>query len=237
MLNKEKHRVVMGEILREIYLCPELASQLGFKGGTCAYFFYELPRFSIDLNFDFLGDADYDFRLIHERIEQILRRHGTIKESYIKRHTIFALLSYGDGEHNIKIEISTRHKINNLRQYYEMKDYAGISVLAAKKDYSFAMKLIALTQRRVMVMRDVYDIYFFAKNLWDINENIIMLMSGKELKAYLDDCIAAIDGIRDNQILERLGELLDEQGKDWVRKNLKNEALFLIKNYQAAIKQ
>ena len=45
MLNREKHQLIMGRILRDIYADASIASRLGFKGGTCAYFFYDLPRF------------------------------------------------------------------------------------------------------------------------------------------------------------------------------------------------
>ena len=53
MLNKKKHRQVMFEILRDIYR-SELGFYLGFKGGTMLYFFYNLNRFSVDLDFDLL---------------------------------------------------------------------------------------------------------------------------------------------------------------------------------------
>jgi len=42
MLNREKHQLVMGRILRDIYADASIASLLGFKGGTCAYFFSSL---------------------------------------------------------------------------------------------------------------------------------------------------------------------------------------------------
>src|SRR5665647_2818228 len=123
MLNEQKHRMIMGEILREIYSDTTIAPLLGFKGGTCAYFFYELPRFSVDLDFDFLGEENYDREIILKKIEKILEKYGVVKETYVKRFTIFALLSYGEEDHNIKIEISTRQKFPNLRDYYEIKEY------------------------------------------------------------------------------------------------------------------
>jgi len=52
MLNKEKHQLIMGRILKDVYTDVSIAPLLGFKGGTCAYFFYGLPRFSVDLDFD-----------------------------------------------------------------------------------------------------------------------------------------------------------------------------------------
>jgi len=237
MLNEQKHRLIMGEILREIYSDTTLAPNLGFKGGTCAYFFYDLPRFSVDLDFDLLSESEnFDYEMVLSKIRKILEKYGTVKDARVKRFTIFALLSYSEAEHNIKIEISIRTKLANRRAYYEMKEYAGISVLAAKKEYAFAMKLVALTQRKMLVMRDVYDIYFFAKQMWDIDEEIIEIMTGKKLKEYWDDCIKAVESIKDNMILDGLGELINEKEKAWVKKNLKTEALFQLKNYQASIK-
>ena len=37
---------------------PTLAASLGFKGGTCALIFYQLPRFSVDLDFDYIGEKN-----------------------------------------------------------------------------------------------------------------------------------------------------------------------------------
>lgn len=40
------------------------------------------------------------------------------------------------------------------------------------KETIFANKLVALTERNTN--RDIYDVYFFFKNMWDINEKIII---------------------------------------------------------------
>jgi len=162
MLNKNKHQLIMGQILRDIYKDLYLAPKLGFKGGTCAYFFYNLPRFSVDLDFDLLEASNDIQNKVFEKIIGILKKYGKIKDSQIKRFTIFALLSYGGKEHNIKIEISTR-ELSSRDKYYELKEYLGIPMMAAKKEYLFAGKLIALTQRKEIAIRDVYDIYFFVK--------------------------------------------------------------------------
>jgi len=48
----------MINILLKLYKATEVASVLGFKGGTAAYLFYDLPRFSVDLDFDLLKKLD-----------------------------------------------------------------------------------------------------------------------------------------------------------------------------------
>ncbi|MDP3056945.1 MAG: nucleotidyl transferase AbiEii/AbiGii toxin family protein [bacterium] len=236
MLNKEKHQLIMGQILKDIYTDISISSLLGFKGGTAAFFLYGLPRFSVDLDFDFLSADNGNKEIIFDKIKIILEKYGRIKDSYIKRFTIFALLSYGDDDHNIKIEINIRDSAADVRSCYELKKYLGISMLAAKKDCLFSNKLAALALRRELAMRDVYDIYFFAKNNWDINSEVIQERTGKKIKDYLADCIAVIEKIKENQALQGLGELINEKEKMWVKRNLKKEAIFMLKNYMSVLK-
>jgi len=98
MLYKEKHQLIMGQILKDIYSKEAISSSLGFKGGTCAWLFYNLPRFSVDLDFDFLVDKKFDISKqkisVLNEMESIIKKYGVVKEKYIKRSTIFLLLSY-----------------------------------------------------------------------------------------------------------------------------------------------
>ena len=217
----------MARILKDIYSDVEISSLLGFKGGTAAYFFYNLPRFSVDLDFDLLGDSSGK-KIVFSKVEDVLKKYGTIKEKRVKRWTIFFLLSYGGEDHNIKVEISTRPHNNQ----YEIKEYLGIAMLVAKKETLFASKLVALTGRKNIAMRDVYDIYFFAKNNWDIDREIIKFWTGGNIKECLDKSVKALEKISEREILQGLGEVLEEKEKRWAKKNLKKETLFLLKNYR-----
>jgi len=237
MLNREKHQLIMGQILKDIYSDISIAPLLGFRGGTCAYFFYNLPRFSVDLDFDLLVVTEENQRLVFEKIVSILSKYGEIKDRHIKRFTVFALIYYGDDDHNIKVEINIRKLVKNIKDYYEIKEYLGISMLVAKKDYLFASKLSALTLRAETAMRDVYDIYYFAKNNWDINVEVIKERTGKTTKEYLADCVDFVEKFKDNQMLQGLGELIDgEKEKMWVRNHLKSDTIFMLKNYISVIK-
>lgn len=223
----------MGQILKDIYSDNAISSLLGFKGGTCAYFFYELNRFSVDLDFDlFLVDEQVK-TIVIEKIEKIISKYGDVKDKQIKRSTIFLLLSYGKDDHNIKIEISTRDIIPNLKSYYELKEYLSISMMVAGKTYLFSSKLAALSLREETAMRDVYDFYYFAKNNWDIDKKVVELFSNKSFTEHINDCIKTVEAIKDNQILHGLGDLIDNKEKIWVKQNLKKEALFFLKNYQS----
>jgi len=236
MLNKEKHQLIMGQILKDIYEDISISSLIGFKGGTCVYFFYDLPRFSVDLDFDLFQPNEAMQALVLEKVGNMLKKYGEIKDGQIKRNTIFFLLSYGDTDHNIKVEINVRMLMPDIREHYDLKEYLGISMLVGKKDYLFSSKLSALTLRNETAMRDVYDIWYFAKNNWDINAEVIKARTDKTVKEYLTDCVATIEKVKDNQILQGLGEFLNEKEKAWVKTYLRTETIFLLKNYLAVLK-
>lgn len=237
MLNREKHQLIMGQVLKDIYTDVSIGPLLGFKGGTCAYFFYNLPRFSVDLDFDLLVVNEENQKMVLEKIVAILSKYGQVKEQYIKRFTVFALLSYGNNDHNIKIEINVRKLVENIKDHYEIKEYLGISMFVAKKDYLFASKLSALTLRTETAMRDIFDIHYFAKNNWDINNEVIKERTGKTTKKYLADCIVFIEKVKNNQMLQWLGELVNnEKEKEWVRTHLKTDSIFMLKNYMSVLK-
>ncbi|MDD4737723.1 MAG: nucleotidyl transferase AbiEii/AbiGii toxin family protein [Candidatus Pacebacteria bacterium] len=236
MLNKEKHQLIMGKILRDIYSDISISSLLGFKGGTAAYFFYNLPRFSVDLDFDMLSTNEEDKEIIYNKILEIIKKYGIIKDSYIKKYTIFALLSYDEKDFNIKIEVNTRKLVENIKDKYEIKKYLGISMMVAKKEYLFAGKISALTMRSKTAMRDIYDVNYFTKNNWEIDNEAVKSISNKETKDQLSLCLEVIEKIKDNEIMTGLGELVKEEQKDWIRKDLREETIFMIKNYISVIK-
>lgn len=225
MIDIKTHRLLMIKILKNIYSNFKLSSILGFKGGTALYLFYELPRFSVDLDFNLIDLAQKDF--VYNEIKKIVKKYGKIKDDYIKMNTIFFLLSYGEDARNIKIEISLVQFSNE----YELKQYLGIPVLIMKKEYMAANKLVALTERKGMANRDIFDIYFFLKAGWSINEEIIQERTGMTLKDYIPKCISFIEKSDKKHILHGLGEILDLKMKAWVKSKLIPETIFYLRHY------
>jgi len=58
-------------------------------------------------------------------------------------------------------------------------------MLVMKKEDMFANKLITLLERKRTANRDLFDLYYFFSEHWDINEDIIRLRTGYGLKEYL----------------------------------------------------
>ena len=223
MLDKNRHKIILVKILKEIYSDPTLRNILGFKGGTAAYLFYGLPRFSVDLDFDLLEGKKKDF--VFAKLKEILPKVETLIESAKKRYTLFYLMSYQKGERKIKIEISQRLGKNS----FVVRSYLGIPILLMEKKNMTAGKLAALLTRKKFAARDLFDLWFFLKNNWEIDEEVVKEKTGLNLKTALGKAIEKIKKIKKNQLLQGLGELLDEKQKPWVKENLQKETLFYLK--------
>jgi predicted nucleotidyltransferase component of viral defense system len=226
MLDINKHKFFLISLLKEIYSDIELAVTLGFKGGTAQMLFYDLPRFSVDLDFNLLNQDKSNS--VHNKIRLLLLNYGTIKDEAEKHFVLLLVLDYGASERNLKIEISNRE----FPDSYEIKNYLGIAMNVMVKPDLFAHKLCALLDRNILTNRDIFDIYYFMKQKTPINKVIVEERMGKELTEYLDLCIARIEKINARTLLTGLGELVDINLKEFVKTKLKAEAIQLLKMYR-----
>lgn len=226
MLNIEAHKPVFIGILREIYSDSLLRVSLGFKGGTAAMLFYQLPRFSVDLDFDLLDPKQKN--VVFARLKEKLPRFGTLDQAVEKFHTLFFLLIYKRGERNFKIEISKRP----VESRFVPKNYLGISALVMSREDMAAGKLSALLTRNRFATRDVYDVWFFLKNQWPINDKLVEQMTGMKLQDALKKAQKQIKELKKTELLSGLGELLDVKQKAWVKAKLVEETVFYLRLYQ-----
>ena len=230
-LNYSIHKNIQLQILKEIYTDTAIAPLLGFKGGTAALMFYDLSRFSVDLDFDLLApggteglDEDKE-KEVFEKILKIAKGYGEIRESRIKRYNLLIILSYDPKAQNIKIEVNRR--IFGSR--YELKTLLGISMLVMVREDMFANKLMAMYERIGKTSRDIFDVYFFAKNNWPINKEIVERRAGISYKEVVEKCIELLEKMNNRNILVGLGDFLTESQKDWARAKLREETIFLLK--------
>ncbi|MFA6073874.1 MAG: nucleotidyl transferase AbiEii/AbiGii toxin family protein [Candidatus Woesearchaeota archaeon] len=222
-LNISKHKTILFQILKEIYSDTTIAPYLGFKGGTASLMYYDLDRFSVDLDFDLLNENKEDY--IFEKVKNIVSKFGKLKESYKKRFNLFFLVSYEESLQNIKIEINRR----NFDSKYEIKTYLGVSMLIMKKEDMFAHKLMAMYERMGKTSRDIYDVNFFLKNRFPVNEEIIEKRSGLKFKQFIKELISKLEKFDNKNILIGLGELLTQSQKDLVKLKLREETIQLLK--------
>ncbi len=227
MIDIVKHRFYMTQILKDIYSDAELANILGFKGGTALMFFYELPRFSVDLDFNLLTSEKQE--MAYQKIRKIALQYGKIHDEAQKFYGGIVVLNYGTSERKLKIEFSNRS--NNDK--YDMCNLLGISIKTMTLPDMFSNKLCALLDRNDVVNRDIFDCWFFMNRQTPVNTQIIEQRMGKSLSEYLQDCIDALENLPDKSLLDGLGELIKQDMKTFVRNKLRKEAIILLKFYQA----
>lgn len=222
-LDYPKHKNILLQILKDIFSDTSIAPYLGFKGGTSALMFYGLNRNSVDIDLDLLDESKE--QEVFEKIQKIAESYGRIIDSRIKRFNLITIISYDQKSQNIKIEVNKR----NFGSKYELKSLLGISMLVMNKEDMFANKLMAMYERIGKTSRDVYDVYFFAKNNWQINKQLVENRAKIPFKQVLEKCVELLEKMGNKHILDGLGELLTESQKDWARAKLRTETIFLLK--------
>lgn len=227
-LNPAQHKSILVKILKDIYSHPIIGPILGFKGGTAAYLFYNLDRFSVDLDFDLLDATKED--IVSEEISNILKKYGRIKTADKKRYSLIYILAYNDidpGAQNVKVEVNQRV----FGSKYGIKSYLGISMKVMVPEDMAANKLVAFYERIGKTNRDIYDTWFFFSNNWPINRELIEQRTNMPFKEFLETSLDLLQKVDNKSILSGMGELLTEKQKAWVKSKLKEELLFQIRLY------
>lgn len=226
-MDTNKHKFFMLQLLKDLFSDALLSSVLAFKGGTATMFFYDLPRFSTDLDFNLLNPEQE--KEVYDRVRKIVLKYGNIHDEAIKHYGIVIVLDYGIGERKLKIEISNRLFDN----HYEVRNYLGLQMRVMVKEDMFAHKLCALLDRTEITSRDVFDCWFFLKERTSINKEIVESRMGMPIKDYLDKCVASIQDLSEKSLISGLGELTDGDMKDFVRHGLKDELISLLTMFKA----
>jgi len=229
-LDIRSHKTNLTNILIDIYKNSSLGPVLGFKGGTAAMLFYNLPRFSVDLDFDLTVDLHQDsaeLKAFTEKMSSLLVAKYQIKDQSIKYNTLFWSLSYGVGLAHIKVEVSIR---NSPYNHYHLVPFYGVTIKVLDIKDMIAHKLVAVTERKSLANRDLFDIHYFLSSAYagEINYQIIKHRTGKEAKVFYLFLLKFIDKINPKNILTGLGEVLTDSQKDWAKAKLIIEIKGLI---------
>lgn len=227
MMDTNKHKFFMLQLLKDIFSDALLSSVLAFKGGTAAMFFHDLPRFSTDLDFNLLVPEKE--KEVYDRVRKIVLKYCKIHDEAIKHYGIIIVLDYGIGERKLKIEISNRLYDN----HYEIRNYLGLQMRVMVKEDMFAHKLCALLDRTEITGRDVFDCWFFLKERTSVNKAIVESRMGMPIEEYLGKCIESIQGLSEKNLINGLGELTEGEMKDFVRHGLKDELITLLTMFKA----
>lgn len=223
-----KHKFFMLQILKDIFSDADLADCLGFKGGTALMFFYDLPRFSVDLDFNLI-DTTKD-ELVYKKVRDILLKYGKIHDEAKKFFGPVFVLDYGQNERKLKVEISNRQYDN----HYEIKNLLGIEMRVLVKPDMFAHKLCALLDRTEITGRDIFDCWFFLNSHTPVNADIVESRMEMPLQDYLQRCIDTVEQMSDKSIMNGLGEMTDGEMKKFAKTKLRKETVALLNFFRAS---
>ena len=187
-MDLNKHKFFMLQILRDIYSDLELSNCLGFKGGTALMFFYNLPRFSVDLDFNLLVAGRET--AVYQKVRNILLKYGTIDDEAQKFFGPILVLNYGKGERKLKVEISNRQYDNH------------------------------------------YEVKTFMENRTPINKDLVESRMKMPFTDYLQNCIDTLSNLSDKNLLNGIGDLVDDKMKHFIRTKLCNETIMLLRFYK-----
>lgn len=227
MLDINRHKFFMLQILKEIYSRPFLSDHLGFKGGTAGMFFHGLPRFSVDLDFNLIDDEKED--AVYDAVKKILLTYGKIHDEAKKFYGIILVLDYGSGERKLKVEISKR----DFGDVYVVENLLGMRVRLLEKPNLFAHKLCAMLDRTEITNRDIFDCWYYMSQRTPVNRCIVEERMEMSLENYLQKCIDRLSKMSDKGMLNGLGELMDDKMKKFVQTRLRSETIQLLEFYKA----
>jgi len=226
MVDINRHRFFLVQILKDIYSDLELANYLGFKGGSALMFFYDLPRFSVDLDFNLL-DVEKEI-FTYRKVRHILLKYGKIFDEATKFFGPLIVLDYGMNERKLKVEVSNRL----FDDRYEIKNLLGINMKVMVQEDMFAHKLCALLDRDAVANRDIFDCWFFMQRQTPVNKNIVECRMDMPLSQYLQTCIEHLEGMSNKGLLQGMGELLDSKMKRFVKTKMRSELIKFLKLYK-----
>ncbi len=185
-----KRRAILREYLQVIILSSIYKHNLGklmfFTGGTALRFFYNLSRFSEDLDFNASGLNFKGFKEILENVEKGLRKEGFSPEISLERRNnllvaelyfqdlmrLYKIVDKRGLDLMIKIEIyKPRWILQSEPCVLSLYGY-NFSVILLNKGNLFSEKLCALFNRKRG--RDIYDTLFMLKKGFPFDENVLL---------------------------------------------------------------
>ena len=226
------HKSQLNRLLIEIIDQPALSQNLAFKGGTCAAMLGYLDRFSVDLDFDVLENADET--ALRQEFHQIFVHLGLTVAEELDNAVMFRLRYPSEpGKRSImKVSANSqmvkanKYKVTYLSEVDRMMNCQTVETM-------FANKLVAVTDRHdlhgTVAGRDVYDIHHFLVHGYSYNAKVIQERTGLEPKEYfkkLSDFIRK--NVTQTIINEDLNTLLPYKQFQQIRKVLIPETLAIL---------
>lgn len=234
--NDAIHKAWLYRLLSAIYDLPELAATLYFKGGTCAAMLGWLDRFSIDLDFDYVGKHS-EMTAVRRMLERIFADLGLeIKDASKNVPQYFLRYPAPKNQRNtIKIDTTFPPPKANQYQPQQLQEIDRV-VMCQTKETMFANKLVALMERyerrEAIAGRDLYDVHHFFLQGFRYNVPVILeRRKTKNLAGFFQELIDFVERHITQRIVDQdLNALLSPDQFRRVRSHLKRETLMFLRD-------
>ena len=213
----------MIEVVQELAK-SSAGSWIAFKGGTALKLFYDLPRYSEDIDYDALaGTSAFD---LFEIIAHLFRKKKwEITDEAVKYHTLLFELRFPGPERHfrIKIEISTREK----KLSSAILLLRGVPVLALEPSFLMTEKLLTFIERGAG--RDVFDAWFILNNAYPLNESMVK-ESMENWADFYRTILTKIETADPKKIFRDTGKLLNADHRNWIRTSFIDDFKRLVRS-------
>ncbi|MFA5644542.1 MAG: nucleotidyl transferase AbiEii/AbiGii toxin family protein [Patescibacteria group bacterium] len=207
---------------------------LYFKGGTCASMAGFLDRFSVDLDFDYVGEHK-DLVKVRLELEKIFKELGLkIDDASKKVPQYFLKYPTKDvsSRNTLKIDITFPPPQANVYEPIKLVDIGRV-VVCQNISTMFANKLSAVLDRfkrhNSIAGRDIYDIHYFFLNGYDYNREVIIERNGLSLIDFFKELSLFIsEHITETILNQDLNSLIPYERFNKLRKVLKRETLMFL---------
>ncbi len=228
------HRTYLYKILLAMFDNVAIAKNFRFKGGTCAAMLGYLDRFSVDLDFDYVGDPA-EIATIRPILEKIFTDLGLeIKDNSKKVIQYFLKYPNASGKRNT-ISIDSHFPVP-ASNTYEPKRFVELdrTIICQTIETMFANKLAAVMdrykKRGTVAGRDIYDIHHFLSKGYNFNVAVLEEHTGLKSSEYLKQLTQFVEDKVTSTILDQdLNHLLTTENFRAIRKKLKEETLLLLR--------
>lgn len=236
------HKAWLYRLLIELYDDPLVANNLYFKGGTCAAMLGWLDRFSVDLDFDYVGTRK-ELPAVRRNMEKIFSDMGIeIKDKSKKIPQYFLKYPVSEGTRNtIKIDTTFPPVKANVYRPVRFSEIDRI-IPCQTIETMFANKLVAPVDRwekkERLAGRDLYDVHHFFLRGFSYNEAVIKERRKTAVRTYFKKLIGFIEKKITERIIDQdLNLLLPPEKFRQARKIVKREAIMFLKDEIARLEK
>jgi predicted nucleotidyltransferase component of viral defense system len=199
-------------------------SQIAFKGGTALKLFFDLPRYSEDIDYDSLPGVSAQ-ELMNALRKLFAKSRCEITDEAIKYFTILLELRFAGPERHfrVKIEISTREKELETT----ILSFRGVPILTLEPSFLMTEKLLTFVDRQAG--RDIFDAWFILEHGYPLKESLIKRTFAGYKNLY-QAMLNIVEKADTKKILRDTGKLLGEDHRNWIRTSFLPDFAQLIRD-------